>query len=232
MQRYFSKAKENNTLKLDKEDIRHIRTVMRMNDGDNIEVVYGNNLFICKLTTDDNADILEEKKENEKITEINLIIPVLKETKMDYIFQKGTELGATEFTPVYTERTKVKLDSKKEEKRIQRWSKICKEAAEQSKRTSIPKINKVCKLTDVNKDGLSFVCSTKENMLTIKNQLKMQGECDKISITVGPEGGLSTNEETALIEKGFIPVSLGKRILRAETAPLFVLSVLNYELME
>ena len=119
------------------------------------------------------------------------------------------------------------------EKKLERWSKICKEASEQSKRTDIPSITKVKKIKDLKDlDGLKMVCSTVEKENLLKKFLTVHTNYDKINIVMGPEGGISPKEEEMLVNLGFERVSLGKRILRVETVPLFILSVLNYEFME
>ena len=111
-------------------------------------------------------------------------------------------------------------------------TKICKEASEQSKRTNIPVVTKVKKLKELAEiDGLKVICSTKEKEKTIKNFLTDNKNYDKINIVMGPEGGIAPREEELLVTLGFTPVTLGSRILRIETVPLYVLSVINYELM-
>lgn len=235
MQRYFAVDKKENKFFLESSDLRHIKTVMRMQDNDEIEVVYDNTLYLCCIQNvkfDIEISVKKELKNSDKNMEITLIIPVLKEQKMDYILQKSTELGVSKIIPVTTERTLVKLDEKGFLKKQERWVKICKEAAEQSKRTDIPKIEKICKLKDVKRsDGVNIVCSTVTKN-TIKNTFQNKTLCDKITIVIGPEGGLSTKEEEFLNNVGFESVSLGSRILRVETAPLVVLSIINYLNME
>jgi 16S rRNA (uracil1498-N3)-methyltransferase len=147
--------------------------------------------------------------------------------------QKATELGVDEIIPVEMERSIVKLTNDKIEKKLERWTKICKEASEQSKRTDIPTITRVKKLSELKDlDGLKMVCSTTEKENLLKKFLTDNTNYDKINIVIGPEGGISPREEDKLVELGFQRVSLGKRIMRVETVPMFVLSVLNYEFME
>jgi len=237
MQRYFAKEKKENIFLLNENDLYHIRTVMRMEENDKIEVVYEEKLYICKIKNvkeDIKIEIVEEVKMNIKKTpEIILVLPILKEQKMDFVLQKATELGVSKIIPVTTSRTLVKLDKAKEEKRIIRWSKICKEAAEQSKRTTIPKIERLQNFTDLKSiEGLKILCSTIETKKTLKNLLQSSHHYDKMFIVVGPEGGLSFDEEKYLNEIGFISVSLGSRILRVETVPLYILSIMQYEFME
>lgn len=235
MQRYFAKDKIENKIILEESDLRHIKTVMRMQDNDEIEVVFDNKLYLCcieNVKLNLQISVKKELKKDTKNQEITLIIPILKEQKMDYILQKSTELGVTKIIPVTTERTLVKLDEKGFLKKLERWNKICKEASEQSKRLDIPLIQNMVKLNDLKSmDGVSIVCSTITSN-SIKTSFQNKPLCDKINIVIGPEGGLSKKEEEFLNNIGFESVSLGKRILRVETAPLMVLSILNYINME
>ena len=232
MQRYFSKELTDNKFILNSDDIYHITKVMRMTCNDKIEVVYNSKLYICKINENIEAIIDHEEKTDIKLLNVTLIIPLLKEQKMDLILQKATELGVDEIIPIEMERSIVKLDPKKEENRISRWMKIVKEASEQSKRNSIPIITKVKRIDELNLDGVKLVCSTQEKELNIKKFLSTNKNYDKINIVIGPEGGISPKEEDKLVGLGFTRVSLGSRIMRVETVPLFILSALNYENME
>ncbi len=229
MQRYFSKTKKDNLLFLNPDDLYHIKTVMRMGINDKIEVVYQEKLYICKLDKNYNAVIETISSSNIKKKQYVLCVPILQEQKMSFILQKATELGIDLIVPILTTRSMVKIDGK-ETKKIERWRRICKEASEQSKRLTIPKIVEVKKINELDMAGLKIVCSTKEKNNTLKKVLKNNLKCDKIIMVVGPEGGLTENEEQSLIELGFIPVSLGDNILRVETVPLYLLSILNYEM--
>lgn len=229
MQRYFSNLKKDNCLILNSDDLYHIKTVMRMKE-DLIEVVYQNKLHICKLDKDYNALIVEEKDDvNYKKIRYTLCIPLLQEQKMSFVLQKATELGVDEIIPVLTTRSIVKINDK-ETKKIERWNKICKEASEQSKRLDIPVINKITKIDDLKLDGLKLLCSTQEKQNTLKNVLKKSSNYDKIIMIVGPEGGLTDEEENKLKKLDFVPITLGKNIMRVETVPIYLLSVLNYEM--
>lgn len=237
MQRYFAKEKQNNTFILNDDDIYHIKTVMRMQDNDHIYVVYNEKTYICCLeNVNKNMKICIEKLEEdniEKMPKVCLYVPVLKEQKMDLIFQKATELGVSKIVPILTERCIIKVNDGNEDKKITRWERICKEASEQSHRTTIPVIDKVTPLMNLEKnEGLNLVCSTIEKEKKLKYILQTSKECGTINVVMGPEGGLSKKEEAYLLEKGFIPVTFGSRILRVETVPLFILSIINYEYME
>lgn len=237
MQRYFAVQKKENKMILTSNDIYHIKVVMRMKDKDLITVIYEEEPYLCCLQNV-NQDIqvfIQKKLEKveEKIPEVTLIIPLLKEQKMDFIFQKATELGIKKFIPYSAEHSIIKLNPSKEEKKIERWKRIVKEASEQSFRTDIPKIMPLHSLDDL-KDlkGISYLCSTREKEKTIKKMMKKNRMCDRINLVIGPEGGLSLKEEEALEKMGFIPITLGNRIMRVETVPIFLLSVVNFEYME
>lgn len=235
MQRYFGVKKENDEIFLLDSDLRHIKTVMRMNDNDEIEVVIDSTLYICCLQNVKKNMRIKVKKivKNEKNeAEIILIIPVLKEQKMDYILQKSTELGVSKIIPILTERTIIKLDEKACSKKLERWGKIVKEAAEQSKRLTVPKIEKITNLKNLKiEKGINLLCSTICKK-SVKTSFQEKDLCDRISVVIGPEGGLSEKEEKYLNKLGFESISLGNRILRVETAPIVILSIINYINME
>ena len=233
MQRYFTNSKNNNNFILSNDDLHHIKNVMRMKDNTKIEIVYHNELYIASVYFNNQEIIIkEEEKIKTKITTrntITLIVPLLKEQKMDYILQKATELQVDTIIPIALTRCIVKLDNKKEDKKIERWEKICKEAAEQSKRLTVPNITKLSTIKEILKlDGKKLICSTKikENCLSniLPNIIK-----ENIVFIFGPEGGFDSKEETLLIENDYIPISLGNTILRTETAPIYILSCINYE---
>lgn len=237
MQRYFAKEKKNNKFTLNEDDLYHIKTVMRMKDGDKIYVVYEETTYICCLESVNNDIQIciekEEPKEDDWMPKVCLYVPVLKEQKMDYIFQKATELGVYKIVPIVTERTIIKVNEDNMDKKITRWSRICKEASEQSHRTTIPIIDRVTSILKVEKkEGVNLVCSTVHKEKNLKYILQSMKDCDTINIVMGPEGGLSKKEEDYLIQIGFIPTTFGNRILRVETVPLFILSAINFEYME
>ena len=152
MQRYFSNEFKDNKFTLNNDDLYHIIKVMRMKTGDNVEIVYNQNVYLCELNINENVEIKKIKLYSENIkNEIKrvLIIPLLKEQKFDLILQKATELGVDEIIPVEMERSILKLTNDKIEKKLERWTKICKEASEQSKRTDIPTITRVKKLSEL-----------------------------------------------------------------------------------
>lgn len=227
MQRYFTNKLVDDYFILNDDDLYHINKVMRMKENDKVEVVFKNNVYSGIITSN---GIKKDELLSEEVTlkNITLIIPLLKETKMDLILQKATELGVSRIIPVRMERSIIKLNEQDYLKKQIRWQKICKEASEQSKRTNIPLIDKLESMSSLNLDGLNIICSTSENSNTLKNTLKNMDKYDKINIAIGPEGGFTKEEEKILASLGFIKTSLGKLIMRVETVPLYILSVINY----
>lgn len=230
MQRYFIKNKD---MLLEESDIRHIKKVMRMNINDKIEVVYNNKLHICEITSLDPFNIkVIEKLDEDKKTKIELTVAValVKEQKMDLILQKLTELGVSKIIPVSMERSIVKLDKERFNKKKVRWESICKEASEQSKRTNIPIIEDIKSIKDLTKEDadLKLVASTKEKEKLLNYYLQSIEDCAKIIMVIGPEGGISDKEEDILVSNGYNRVSFGNLIFRVETATIYVASIINY----
>jgi len=237
MQRYFGVSKDNKYLYLENSDYHHIKNVMRNNDGDLIEVVIDNKLYLgCIENVKSNISISIKKEleiDKDFIPKVNLIIPILKEQKMDLILQKACELGVSKITIIPLKRCVVRVDEKKIHSKLDRWVRILKEASEQSHRYNIPEIEFVDSIHKLDKlDGLKILCSTKKNLENVKRVLKKNKNCDTINVVIGPEGGLDDTEEIMLNELGFISTTLGNRIMRVESVPLFIMSIINYEYME
>lgn len=232
MQRYFAKDKKNNELILYESDLHHIKNVMRYKENDQIEVVFHEIVYICNIISLDplKLSIVTEQRESKDLkVNLTIAISLVQEQKFDLILQKLTELGVTKIIPLKTERTIVRLDDKKVEKKINRWKTICKEASEQSKRTNIPKIDNIKTLKQIitEKDELKLICSLNEKTQYIDTYLK--DNIKNILFVIGPEGGFSKDEEKFLLNNKFEPVSLGSRVLRVETAAMYVTSIINYK---
>lgn len=231
MQRYFVKEKNNYNFILEPSDVHHIKKVMRYQNNDKIEIVYEKKVYLCNI---DNIDTLSlsivDSYEEDRESNINLTIAValVQEQKFDLILQKLTELGVTEIIPVKTERSIVKIDTNREEKKKLRWQNICKEASEQSHRVTIPKIHDIMTMKELlnNKKELNLICSLNDKTKPLENYLN--SEINNILFIIGPEGGFSNKEEEFLLENGFEATTLGKRVLRVETAAIYVASIINY----
>lgn len=235
MQRYFSNLYNNNEYLLSKDDEYHIKKVMRMNIKDQIEIVDDTNTFICEIISLDPVkakvvEKLDENNENDK--KIILVQSLVNETKMDYVLQKGTELGINEFYG-FKARNSVVKENDKSNKKITRWQKIVKEASEQSKRNIIPKVNNIVDINELCKikADVKLMLTVNEKTKNIKKILKDLKKYDTLLIVIGPEGGFTPLEEEVLTNNGFISTSLGKRVLRTETASLVAIAMINYEWM-
>lgn len=232
MQRYFAKEYKDKIILRDS-DIHHIKNVMRMKINDKIEVVYDKKIYICNIDAIEPLSLTIEdinNEENKLKLDVVIALGLVKEQKMDLILQKLTELGVNEIIPVNMERSIVKLDNKRLDKKMIRWETICKEASEQSKRTNIPIIHNVINLKDLSKieGDIKLVASTSEKDKLLNNYLQNIDNCAKIVVVIGPEGGISDKEEKYLINNGYNPVSFGNLIFRVETACIYVASILNY----
>lgn len=234
MQRYFSDKLNKDIFDLKDDDIYHITKVMRITEGEKVEIVYKNETYISEIIKNNNtikAKIITKLDEyNELDNEIILVQSLVKEQKMDYILQKSTELGVNKIIPFKASRSIVK-ENDKEIKKIERWNKITKEASEQSKRNIIPEVTKpvnINELIDLSKNiDIKIICTVNEKSINLKECLK-NIENKSIIFVVGPEGGFTNEEESKLIDSGFTSISLGKSVLRTETASLFVLSVIRF----
>ena len=231
MQQYFAKNKE---LELEPSDYHHIKNVMRMKAGDLIKVVYDNIIYTCEITNlkdDIIFNVIEKIRNEEKKYRVDVAFSLIKEQKMDYLFQKCTEVGVDALIPIETKRCVVKIDSKKVGSKKERWNKILKEASEQSFRSNVPKIDEILSLKElVKKDyDLKLLCSLNKNTKNIKKVLQKNNKCDRILLVIGPEGGFDYKEEEFLTQNGFISITLGDTVLRAETAPVVAISMINYE---
>lgn len=232
MQRYFAVDKD---LNISDKDKHHIINVMRMKLNDKIEIVYNEKVYMCEINDISKKDVSYSVKDiidvnNELPLKVTIAVSLVNEKKLDFILQKCTELGVYDFILVNSDRSKIKIDGK-EKKKIERWNTITKEAAEQSHRNIKPIVRDIMSINDLLKldYDLKLTCSTKENEKTIKNVLQNSTNCDRIIIVVGPEGGLTVSEEEKLEKNGFIPVTLGNLILRTETVPIYIMSLVNYE---
>ncbi len=219
------------------EDVRHIGAVLRMKPGDLLSLADGTGTeYTARVIEAGHAEIWTEvvSQSKQEISGPRVILGqgLPKSDKMDWIAQKATELGVSAMVPLVTERTIVKI--KDEEKRISRWQKICREAAMQSNRLDIPKVEPLCTFSDYLRNlapgpGTLLLFPWEEGTLPVRTVLKQHQEAKQIIVLIGPEGGFSQAEAEQARGKGFQPVSLGRNILRTETAALSTLSMIVYE---
>lgn len=246
MRKFFVK---NEAVKEDKieilgSDVNHIKNVLRLKLEDEIQVCNQETSqnYICKISKmEQNCIQTEILRKIEAVAEGNIKLHIFqglpKADKMELILQKGTELGVSEFIPVAFKRSIVKLSSKDEAKKIQRWQKITEVAAKQSQRDLVPEVKNVIPVKNichlVNEYDIMLLAYEEEKQNYIKNELlkiKKSKEKLKIGVIIGPEGGIDEEEVQVLEEAGAKVVSLGKRILRTETVALQIASIIMYEL--
>lgn len=225
----------------DSEDVKHITKVLRLAEEDILEICDGEKgIYTTKILslskTRIELKVLEKFfSDAEPPIEVTLFQGIPKGTKMETIIQKCTELGIHSIIPLNTARTVVQLKGKKEEvKKIERWQKIAEEAAKQSKRGIIPQIGLPINFSQLQAVlplfDLVIISYEKETELGLRRLLREKSGKKKIAIIIGPEGGFEETEIQLAKELGSMSVSLGKRILRTETAGFVVLSTLMYEL--
>lgn len=214
-------------------DVHYLRDVLRIKPNDEIEILDGSGTVYLATINNVQKDriklniIRSTKSEIESELEITLAQSLPKAKKMDFIIQKCTELGVSEIIPMITERSVSKAE------KAVRWQKIAKEAAEQSGRASIPKLANMIDFHSLIKKAKEFDLALIPWEMEKENRLKdilQKSRFKKIIILIGPEGGFSSQEVEAAKTAGFISISLGKRILRTETAGMAILSMIMYEL--
>ena len=237
MPRFFVKNEQirGTTIEILGEDVKHIKNVIRKQIGDNLEICDQDTRksYMCKI----------EKIENyEDKVKVDIYQGLPKADKMELIIQKSVELGANAIIPVEMKRCVVKLDSKSENKKIERWQKIAESAAKQSGRNTIPQVKNIHTIKDLinikDEYDAIIVCyenektnSLKKELKSIKEMLKAKSEI-KIAVVIGPEGGLEEKDVEELQQNGAKIVTLGNIILRTETVALNILSVIMYEFSE
>ena len=233
MQRYFAKINQQDVI-LSQDDKHHITHVMRMRVGDRFEVVDSSKLYICEISSLSPLEIkvVEEKIEDVEIkTKITLFFALAKGDKIDLVIQKATELGVHRIVLFKSRRCVVNFDEKDFVKKLTRYQKIAKEASEQCHRLIVPEILLVNDLKSINNylEEVNYLAYEKEAGSTSES-FNLRGNIKSVSIMIGSEGGFDIDEVEYLVKIGFNKVSLGKRILRCETAAIYALSVLAYKL--
>lgn len=225
------------------EDVNHIKNVLRLTIGENICICNKetSKSFMCKILSFENSEVkcevLEEILETtEPNTYIHIFQGLPKSDKLEWIIEKCTEIGVKEISPVIMKRTIVKLDEKDKNKKLSRWQKVAEVAAKQSKRDSILNVNPIINFQNIFekvKDyDILLVAYENEKENTLKRAINKLNNKEniKIAVIIGPEGGIDEAEINLCKENGFVTITLGKRILRTETAPMVIASNILYEL--
>ena len=226
-------------------DVNHIRNVLRMKEGEKVRVSDGAS---CCYTAEI-ADFGDEGQEvnlrllsreeggTELPARVHLFQCLPKQEKMEWVIQKNTELGVAEIIPVASRRCVVKLDAKKAATKVTRWNAIAESAAKQSKRLVIPEVKPVMSFAEALRYASAFPhraipYENAEGMKATRSFLEGLGSGEDIAVFIGPEGGFEPEEVEAAIAAGFEPLTLGKRILRTETAGMTFLALAAFFLEE
>lgn len=216
-------------------DLNHIKNVLRMRTGDTLLVSENGQSHLCEIESlSEDTAIVRITEEDYRSTELPVKLYLFqglpKSDKMELIIQKAVELGAFAIIPTEMSRCVVKLEEKKKKSKIERWQAISESAAKQSKRNIIPEIMNVMTFGDAlqfakNLDVILVPYESKDGMLSTKKALEMLAPGKSAGIFIGPEGGFDDREIEKALNAGGEIISLGKRILRTETAALTALSM-------
>ncbi|MCL6428517.1 Ribosomal RNA small subunit methyltransferase E [Spiroplasma sp. JKS002669] len=232
MESYFATIKnKKGQLVLDLDDSKHIIKVLRHQINDEIIVNFQAEKYLTKIVAlmpNVICQIIEPLKENNELPiKVTLVMALLKEQKFDLVIQKAVELGVNKIVPIQLKYC-VSIVNNKITQKVARWQKIAKAAAKQANRNIIPEVTSVVKnIEDLKQyqSEVNFLAYENENFQDWTQNLT---NINSITIVVGPEGGISPDELTSFKTLNFTNISLGLTILRAETAPLYFLSVVNY----
>lgn len=242
MSRFFA-PKENirgNLIHIDGQEAKHILNVMRLREEDRVVVFDGTGReyvgFIKETRKSSSLTVKivsTQIPHPERLPEITLAQSLPKREKMDYIVEKVTEIGASAIIPILSERTIVKIEGDKGRDRLLRWRKIAQETAKQCGRVDIPTIKDIQKFPDailaVNEYDLAIMCCLSDKTVYLKEAI-LDFKTGKAIVFIGPEGDFTPDEiKIAKDTKNLKLVSLGKNVLKSDTAGVYVLSVLHYE---
>lgn len=225
-------------------DVNHIKNVLRMKEGDKLTVSDGEGMdYTCRISSLSNevveCEILDVNSSYVELpVKLVLFQGLPKADKMELIIQKAVELGAYEVVPVSMARSIVKLDDKKAGKKLARWQGIAESGAKQSGRAIIPSVGNVLSFKQALKAAAELdavivpyeKAEGIEESRAILSDITSDENVKTVGIFIGPEGGFAENEIEMALEAGFKPITLGRRILRTETAGLAILSILMYQL--
>jgi 16S rRNA (uracil1498-N3)-methyltransferase len=229
---------KNGILRVEGDEVRHIRKVLRLRAGDEVVVFDGSAKEYEGTIIEEDSTSVEIMIQNtlssksESTLEITLAQSLLKGEKMDYLIQKATELGVKQIIPFSSSRSVPLLEESRRLRRYHRWERIAIEASKQCGRAVVPRIEPFQDFLEmvqaVSPDSLRLILWEKEGA-RLKEILTGLKEKQKIFFVVGPEGGFTQEEIEKAQKEGFILVHLGRRILRSETSSLCLLSILQYE---
>lgn len=218
------------TISLSSDQEHHAKNVLRLNH-EKVRIVSNEEGYFGEGYTEDNqffVHILEKDNSPKELNKnVTLALALIRREKFELVLQKATELGVHQIIPFLSSRCVVQEKKEKSSRQMERWNKIVKEASAQCKRNSIPTITEIQTIDDVCKLSVPLKLVANSDLEKPSVLLEDALKKEETLIVIGPEGGFSTKEIELLEENGFVSVSLGNRILRAETACMYALSVLS-----
>ena len=233
MQRVFASI-ENNIVLLGEEDLHHLKDVLRLSLGEEVEVLSPEGPFLARVSslspfTLEVVAPISEKRELDN--RLGIAWSLLKGENNDWIVMKGTELGVTDFHPFISKRSIVKAELGKEDNRLARLKKIAKSSAQQCRRASVPEVYPYVKYLDAISSDYDVKLFAWEGIngqsQTLYKAINEIRKGQSVLLLIGPEGGFGEDEAQLAVEHGFRMVSLGRRILRAETAAIYAASLVG-----
>ena len=246
MKRIFVEDLTSDAIKISGGDANHLARALRARRGDRLTAVDGaGNCAVVELIDFDKATITARRvSEIQRVAgerQIILADCLPKQNRLDNIIEKATELGVDKIEPLISDRTIARPNALREKSKRERWTRIAKEAAEQCARDTIPEIGNIRTLDEwlkeispLDDDSLLLFCWERETATTVRKILsgyRNLGGTGKIFVLIGPEGGFSDGEARKIKSSGGVSVTLGRRVLKTDTAAISVLAMINYELM-
>lgn len=212
-----------------KEQAHHLRDVLRM-DHETVRLVDAKQAWFAECRSEGKSFIAEVKEEDPRVNEpsiaITLAMALIRREKFELVLQKATELGVTRIVPFESSRCVVRAKNEKAQKQQERYASIVLSAAEQCKRNRVPEVTDVLKISQLDQVLSEVNLAAYENASLDSKRISDQKIHESITVVIGPEGGFSSEEAELLEHLGYTPVTLGSRILRAETAALYACSVI------
>lgn len=235
--RVFLQELEAQQVILPDEEVHHLVRVRRCREGALFEAIdpVSGEAYLCRLQKGKQGWSGELVQPVDRVTESSLEITLgqalIKKEQFELVLQKSVELGVTSIAPLITERTEIRLDDRRVEKKMSRWNRIIAEAVKQCRRTRQPILREPTGLEVFLQSvrGELALVLDEDGDTSMKEFLKGQREVKRCSLVIGPEGGWSDRDRSAFVDEKLPRLSLGQRILRAETAPLVGLAILQYE---
>jgi len=219
-------------------NLHYLRSVIRMKPGNRLSLFdgFGKEYSAVMVSISEEqalVEIIGKTSALARPARITLIQALPKAQKMDFIVQKATELGVDEIRPFFSDRSVPRLTAEKAHLKAERWRKIAQEAAKQCRRSDVPEVAEIHTFAEMLKalepGAVKLIFWEEESRLGLRKALQKFPEARVFSILVGPEGGLTPEEVAAATASGFVSVSLGKQILKLETAAIVILAILQYE---